>query len=157
MKKQMLNLTIGLTFLLSIFSASAAQAATKPARSPAQSAAMMKPRLPITQLQRYIEITKQKMRQERKIADRKVHLKKLMRVLQGEFQKGAASFDLTFIFVNKTQLDIEYLLGNTCAKSRQLMAGQSIGADQSLQARQQRAAEVQASMSLHAAYCSAGK
>lgn len=86
---------------------------------------------------------------------RKENLKRLQGRLQLEFEKGAASFDETFVYVNKVLLDIENLLHNDCRKSRGLIVNQTLGADPNLQQRDQIQREMTEGLALHTSYCQA--
>lgn len=110
-------------------------------------------RLSAAQIRATVQETRARLQNHPDAEARRQELRRLHARLQGEFDKGAASFDETFVYVNKVLLDLENILHNDCRKSRDLLVNQTLGADPNLRQRDRVQREMSEGLALHASYC----
>jgi hypothetical protein len=110
-------------------------------------------RLNPSQIRSLVNESRDKMSRQNDPAVKKAELEALQKRLQSEFEKGAASYDATYIYVNKVLLDLENILYNDCKKSRSLITNQTLGQDPNLAQRDQITREMSEGLALHNSYC----
>lgn len=110
-------------------------------------------RLNKAQIQATVQEARERLKNQNDPETRKQELARLQTRLQREFEKGSASFDETFVYVNKVLLDLENLIYNDCKKSRDLIVNQTMGSDPNMRQRESIQREMSEGLALHASYC----
>ncbi|MBX3017482.1 MAG: hypothetical protein KF767_06325 [Bdellovibrionaceae bacterium] len=111
-------------------------------------------RMTTAQVRATVQDARERLKNQNDPQARKAELERLQTRLQQEFNKGSASFDATFVYVNKVLLDLENILYNDCKKSRDLIVNQTLGADPNLRQRDAIQREMSEGLALHTSYCS---